>query len=361
VLVIAEHVDTKALRRDGRKRAFNCRMRFAVSLFIFATPALAQFQTTAPLVLAPVTITDSKGRYIDGLTASDLTLYDNDVVQTIQLDWDITAISLVVAVETSANARPVIDKLGSTGILLSNLLAGAAAETAMLSYGDVVTARQDFTRDPDPLTHALRMLQPGKSNASALDAIEEALRMLEKRPPAQRRIILMIGETRDRGSRAKLEDVARHVQRANATIYWLGYSAFLQPFTAKPRTREDLKPEAERISKRKPLCLQCPDPDDRLAPDDRPMNLLEGLAALGRLHQPDLADLFARTTGGRSLNFLKKSALEDAIQAIGQEAHRQYLFTFQPAGGDSGEFHTLRIEVKGRLDLHAKTREGYWS
>ena len=94
---------------------------------------------------------------------------------------------------------------------------------------------------------------------------------------------------------------------------WLGYSPFLQPFTAKPRTMEDLKPEAERIGKRRPPCQQCPEPDDRLAPDDRPMNLLEGLAALSRLHQPDLADFFART------------------------------------------------EVKGRPELRAKTREGYWN
>jgi len=43
------------------------------------------------------------------------------------------------------------------------------------------------------------------------------------------------------------------------------------------------------------------------------MNLLEGLAALSRLHQPDLADFFART------------------------------------------------EVKGRPELRAKTREGYWN
>jgi VWFA-related protein len=337
----------------------NSSMRFVLCLIAFAAGAVAQFKSTAPLVLAPVTITDSKGRYVDGLTASDLVLYDNNVPQPIQLDWDITAISLVVAINTNANSTPVIDKLGRSGILLSNLLAGGAGETAMISFDGGVTARQDFTRDPDPLTHSLRMLRPGNANASALDALEEALRMLEKRPPNQRRIVLMISETRDRGSKAKIADVARHAQRANATIYWLGYSAFLQPFTAKPRTMEDLKPEAKRIKKRE--CLQCPDPDDRSAPDDRPMNPLEGIAALARLSQPELADLFARTTGGRAMNFLKKSALEEAIQAIGEEAHRQYLVTFQPMGGEPGEFHKLRIEVKGRPELHAKTRDGYWN
>lgn len=334
-------------------------MHLLPALFVIAASAVAQFKSTTPLVLAPTTITDSKGRYVDGLAASDLVLYDNNVPQMIQIDWDITAISLVVAIETNSDSTPVIDKLGRTGILLSNLLAGGAGETAMISFDATVTARQDFTRDADPLTHSLRMLRPGKPNASALDAIEEALRMLERRPPSQRRIILLIAEKRDRGSGAKLEDVARHAQRVNATIYWLTFSPFLQPFTAKPRTMEDLKPEAQRIKKRQ--CLQCPDPDDRLAPDDRPMNLLEGLAALGRLHQPDLADLFTRTTGGRTMNFLKKNALEQAIQLVGEEAHRQYLVTFQPTQGEPGEFHKLRVEVKGHPELRAKTREGYWN
>ncbi|MCU1239019.1 MAG: hypothetical protein JWP63_6986, partial [Candidatus Solibacter sp.] len=28
---------------------------------------------------------------------------------------------------------------------------------------------------------------------------------------------------------------------------------------------------------------------------------------------------------------------------------------------EPGKYHKLRIEVKNRPDLHAKTREGYWA
>jgi len=31
------------------------------------------------------------------------------------------------------------------------------------------------------------------------------------------------------------------VQRLNATVYWLTYSPFLQPFTVRPKTKEDLE------------------------------------------------------------------------------------------------------------------------
>ena len=76
----------------------------------------------------------------------------------------------------------------------------------------------------------------------------------------------MIAEKRDRASQAKLTEVMEQVQRLNAAVYWLTYSPFLQPFTVKPKTAEDLKPEAERIKSQK--CALCPPPDDTPVPPD---------------------------------------------------------------------------------------------
>ena len=88
---------------------------------------------------------------------------------------------------------------------------------------------------------------------------------------------------------------------------------------------------------------------------------LYALGELGRLHQPDLSTLFADTTGGRSLHFLKKNALEQAIQLIGEEVHRQYVLDFTPKSGEAAAFHTIRVAVKGRPELHVKASDGYWA
>ena len=83
-----------------------------------------------------------------------------------------------------------------------------------------------------------------------------------------------------------------------------------------------------------------------------------------RLHKPDLSSLFTKTTGGRELSFLKKSALEHAIQLVGEEVHREYILSFEPRGtapGQPGEYHAIRIAVKNRPELRVKTREGYWA
>jgi VWFA-related protein len=208
--------------------------------------------------------------------------------------------------------------------------------------------------------HALRMLRKEGGDAHMLDALREALRMLERRPPGRRRIILMIAEKRDRSSQAKLPDVMEQVERLNAAIYWLTYSPMLQPFTVKPKTAEDLKPEDERI--KRPQCAACPAPDDTPVPPDLgPGGLMYTISELVRLKKPDLASLFAKITGGRTLNFLKKNALEEAIQLVGEEVHRQYILSFEPKGGEPGKFHAIRVVVKDRPDLRASTRDGYWA
>ena len=73
-------------------------MRLAAAIVVLAVPCWAQFKSTVPLVVAPTTVTDSKGHYVDGLTPEDLILYDNNVPQAIQMDWMTYPIDLVVAV-----------------------------------------------------------------------------------------------------------------------------------------------------------------------------------------------------------------------------------------------------------------------
>ena len=87
-------------------------MRAAVLFFLVATVAAAQFKSTATLVIAPTTVTDSKGKYIDALEPADLVLYDNGVRQPVRVDESFNPISLVVAVQTSANSAAILDKLG---------------------------------------------------------------------------------------------------------------------------------------------------------------------------------------------------------------------------------------------------------
>src|ERR1039458_4245092 len=99
-------------------------MRASALVLLTATVAGAQFKSTATLVIAPTTITDSQAHSGDALQPADLVHYDNGVRQPVQVDKSFNPISLVVAVQTAANSAAILDKLGSSGILFADLLAG---------------------------------------------------------------------------------------------------------------------------------------------------------------------------------------------------------------------------------------------
>ena len=319
----------------------------ALALFpLTAAIAAAQFKSTATLVIAPTTITDSKGKYIDTLDPADLVLYDNGVRQPIQVDESYNPISLLVAVQTSANSAAILDKLGASGILFADLLAGDRGETALVTFSDEVRTLRDFTADSDTLSAGLGSLHVEGTGAVALEAVMRSLAMLARRKSGRRRILLVIAEKRDRSSKVKFPVVLREAQRQNVLIYWLTYSPFLEPFTAQQKHQKSKDPRKD---------------GEPLPPDMAPGNLLTVFTKLAQQGKPDNSIQLTRATGGRSLRFLKKEVLEQAIQAIAAEVHRQYIVSFTPPAGKAGEYHVIRIEVKGHPEWTARTRAGYWA
>lgn len=321
-------------------------MRVFALVLLTATVAGAQFKSTATLVIAPTTVTDSKGNYVDALEPSDLVLYDNGVRQTVQVDEAFNPISLVVAIQTSVNSSAILDKLGHSGILFTDLLAGDRGETALVTFSDDARTLREFTTSSDSLTAGLRSLHVQGTGAVTLEAVMKSLAMLAKRKSDRRRILLVIGEKRDRSSKLKFATVLREAERQNVLIYWLTYSPFLEPFSATQKTvkSKDSKKDGQP-----------------LPPDTGPQNLLNVFTELNQQDKPDNSVELTRATGGRALGFLKEEALEEAIQAVASEVHRQYIVSFTPKPGKAGEHHTIKIGVKGHPDLTARTRAGYWS
>ena len=321
-------------------------MRTLALLLLAAGVAGAQFKSTATLVVAPITVTDSKGRHVGALDPADLALYDNGVREAIQVDESYNPISLVVAVQTSANSAAILDKLGSSGILFADLLAGDRGETAVVTFSDEVRVLRDFTASSDRLAAGLRSLHVQGTGAVALEAVMRSLAMLAKRPSDRRRILLVIAEKRDRSSKVKFPVVLKEAQRQNVLIYWLSYSPFLEPFTAQPKHVKSKDPAKD---------------GQPLPPDMAPGNLLSVFTEMAQQGKPDNSVQLTRATGGRALRFLQKEALEEAIQAVAAEVHRQYIVSFTPPAGKAGEYHVIRVEVKGHPEWTARTRAGYWA
>ena len=321
-------------------------MRAALILVTIAAAAHGQFSTTSTLVLAPTTITTPDGKFVDGLTARDLTVFDNNVPQPAQVEEAFNPLSLIVALQTSANAGAVIDKLGDLGVLFTHVVAGERGETALITFAEETRVRQEFTTNPDKLAGALRNMHTQGTGVGTLDAIQESLRLFTRRPSENRRVLLVIAEKHDRGSKLTLPAILQAAQRQNVLVYWMSYSPFLTALTAKQKTVKSLDPKKN---------------GEPIPRDPAPGSLLSVVSELRTDFKSDAADELTRATGGRTLSFLRKDGLEDAVQAIGAEVHRQYIVSFTPAKSEPGLFHEIRIEVKNRPDVLVRTRTGYWS
>ena len=321
-------------------------MRVAALILAAGLCARAQFKATSTLVLAPTTVTTVEGKYVDGLRARDLILYDNGVPQPIQVEEAFNPLSLIVALQTSANSSAVLDKLGDLGVLLTHLVAGERGETAIVSFSDETRLLRDFTTDSDKLAATLRHVGVQGNGSVALDTIQEAMRMFTRRPSENRRVLLVIGEKHDRSSHLKLAEILQAAQRQNVLIYWVTYSPFLTAFTARQKTVKSLDPKKD---------------GEPIPRDVAPGSLLSAFTEIGHALQSDAADELTRATGGRTLNFLRKDTLEQAVLAIGGEVHRQYIVSFQPRKGEPGLYHAIQVAVKDRPELVVRTRAGYWA
>ena len=307
-------------------------------IFCLLTTVLAAqeptIRTTVPLVVAATTVADAAGKHIDGLTTEDFLLFDNRKQREIQVDVSYLPISLVIAIQTSGISGPALEKIRKIGSMVGPLLVGERGDAAILSYGDEVRVLQDFTSDETKLSAAMRRLRTRGSAGVAIDAVANGVRLLEGKPDGRRRVMLVIGESRDRSSKAKLDEVVSRAQLANVTIYTLSYSAMLTSLTERT-----------------------PAPSTASSSN---VDIGSMIREPARLAKQNIAESFAKLTGGLTLSFVKESGLEAAVEKIGEEIHNQYLLTFTPARDKEKTFHEIVVRVKNYPDAVVRTRPGYW-
>jgi Ca-activated chloride channel family protein len=270
-----------------------------VPVLLAAQPIL---RVPVRLVVAPTSVTDHSGNFINGLTAADFQLYDNGIPQQIHEDGDFLPISLAIAVQTNLN-KHAVERVRDLGPLLGALVVGVGGEAAIFTFNDKLEVRQDFTSDLGRLTHALRRIQSSPGPNHVIDAALDVMRHLDQRPEVRRRILFLLSDPRDAGSQSTLDDALADVAMSNTLIYWL--------------------------------------------------NVSRGASA------EDPVPAMTRYTGGQQYSIGNEHALEHAITQIGEEIHGQYLLSYTPANTNESGFHRIRVTAR-RTGLEVRSRPGYW-
>src|ERR1700730_4759603 len=164
------------------------------------------------VVIAPTSVRDKKGDFVDGLQLQDFELYDNNKLQRITADVRDEPLSLVIAVQKSSNLNDILPKIQRIGSMLNDLVAGQDGEVAVVAFDHRFQVAQDFTNETEKVSEALKKLVPGSANHAVIDAEMQCIRMLRNRPRDRRRVLLIIAEKRDRGSEARLREALTEAQ-----------------------------------------------------------------------------------------------------------------------------------------------------
>ena len=316
-------------------------------------------------VAAPVTVRDGNGNIVNGLTPLDFELYDNGKPQRITEDLASHPLSMVVAVQSSANMDKLLPGIRKIGSLFSGLVLGESGEIAVLSFDHRVQTMTEFTSDSDRISAAFKKIKTGSSPNHLNDAAMQGVNMLKKRDAARRRVLLLIGETRDNGSAMRVRDVLTEAEFRDIAVYSVEVSHFLSSlnYHPDPPRPSPIPPEARHLPAGV-IATQTTDSQGAVccspAMGDWSPIFREIFTAGKAIFVPNPQETYTKFTGGRQYSYKTQKGLEEAITNIGNEIHSQYLLTYLPNNpGDSG-YHEIEVRIL-KPGLKVTTRPGYWS
>jgi VWFA-related protein len=328
------------------------------------TPSQAQnkIQVHTEEVIAPVTVLDKQGAPVLDLTQKDFHVFDNGVEQTTD-HWDLGGDPLAVAlvIETSSHIEMMAPVIRGMGSIFTETVMALNGEAAVITYDSTVDVRQAFTHDHDDVQQAIAQVKFEAPEMRLYDAMAEAVEQLKTRPVNYRRVMLIVGESQDIASDAKLGVVLRDAQLANIAIYAVGPSSSTADlrFGEKSPSRGIQYPPGVFSGPTRPGALQIPENGRAPGGSFDPVPVAIWLITRGtneiKNHQLAVA---AAATGGVHYRALRDRTVRTALDQIGSELHAQYIVSYASSERSAG-FHTIKVTVT-RPDVTVRTRLGYF-
>ena len=319
---------------------------------------LYKIYTPVNFVLMPVMVKDKDGRRVDGLLPQDFTVMENGKPQKLTyFTSDPFQLSVAVLIDLGM-ADLSVQKVNQT----YSALIGAFSpydEVALYTYSSTVSQLSDFTARADRLSAVLDSMKlvrghdngppvlggplgpqppsvngipvgtsgpppvytPPKEGHVLNDAILRAALDLSKRDRTRRKVIFVISDGRERGSRASYTDVLHVLQTQGILV-----KAVVLDMGALPGYKQ-----------------------------------VEKLPHLFHQGYGDILPRYSNATGGGSVfTELSRNSIENAYSQITSEARNQYTLGYTPqAVKGSSAYRSIEVLVHRKgLDVYAKA--GYY-
>jgi VWFA-related protein len=284
-------------------------------------------RSTSTLVIVPTLVRSQSGQPIRDLNADHFRVTDNGQEQNIYLEQvENQPVAVVVLMQTGGAASGELENYGKLDSVIESILGTSPSKLALVSFDSHVRQVWAFPPRVDGLDYALTHQEVGDSGAAIRDAIHYGINLLQNQPVHFRRIILLLSQEQDSGSKFSPTDILRDVARSGTTIY-----SFTFPGDAIRTTSQKVR-APHRTSDHAGI----PSSTDRTAAEA------------------------AVQSGGENVRFTGQNDLEEKMSVVRDEIRSGYILSFRPSSPALG-LHTIRVQVMeqtARFKILA--RKSYW-
>ena len=295
------------------------------------TPTL---RVTANEVLVPTLVEKAGGGIIYGLKPEDFVLEDNGVPQKIRVqeEMDTAPVALVVAVEEGGVSVLEFEKVAKLGPLLDLFLSDGKGQAALVGFDSKPHLIHDFTRTSEELNEDLKQMQPGNGGDAILDTVSYAVDLLQSQPKEYRRVLLLISEERDHGSKhTKPEQLVRKIGGSDVLVLSVSFSP------ARAELLHDIKDSG----------------------DNRAMSMISTLFMVVQAFKKNVSKEVAHMSGGEYTTFTGDKGFEQRVVDAAKHARNRYLLTFSPSDPTPG-LHSIRVRTAQDYGARVVARANYW-
>ena len=296
------------------------------------------FSTQVTLVRVPTLVRDATGAIVSGLHASDFVIEDDGVPQSVHLDEasESEPVSLIVAVQSGGRAAKEYQRITGLSSMLDPILSNGENEAAVLFFDSKLDLVQDFTSDGDQVEKQLKKLPEGDRGAAIMDAVAYSARLLSRRAEGRKRVLLLISETRDHGSKfTTLETALAAINNNDVSIYTVPFAPYAsqQLDTLRGSNKDEWSPV---------------------------INVLARMQELRQAMRKNVPHTLASISGGEYQLFLSRNGFEDHLIDFANHLHNRYELSFEPKNPHPG-LHQIRVRLReAKSNNTVIYRTTYW-
>jgi Ca-activated chloride channel family protein len=265
--------------------------------------------SSVELTTVAATVTDKDGRLITGLPREAFEVFedgDAQVIATFTHERVPVSLGMLLDVSDSMFGHRIKDARAAVEHFLFALL-DPDDQFFLLAFNHEPHVLTKWTAVPDDVRRALDDVKPFGGTA-IYDAIIGALPLMERRA-RQRAALVVISDGADTASDATVREVRLALLRSDAFVYAIAIDS----------------------------------------PERQPINTRVNAEALREI---------TTQSGGITQVVHDAQGLEAATRTIAEELNRQYLIGYSSMRPPDGEFHSIRVRVRGG-EYRVRARNGY--